>query len=82
MMVLRAIGIFVVGLSLVTATRTSYAAPDAKLVVGPGSFVFPFLSGGELRRITVWYYRPAKAGADTPIVFVMHGASHAGENYP
>ena len=80
-MILRAIGIFVVGLSLVTATRISNAAPDAKLIIGSGSFVFPFLSGGELRRITVWYYRPAAAGADTPIVFVMHGASRAAENY-
>ena len=80
-MVLRAIAILVVGLFLVTGTRASGVVPDARLTVGSGSLVFPFVSGGELRRITVWYYRPANAGVDAPIVFVMHGISRTGENY-
>jgi poly(3-hydroxybutyrate) depolymerase len=53
----------------------------AQLSVGSGSFDFPFMSAGASRRITVWYHRPAGAGADAPIVFVMHGQGRNGSTY-
>jgi hypothetical protein len=80
-MVLRAIAILVFGLTPVTATRASDAPPDARLVIGPGSLEFPFLSGDRQRRITVWYYRPANVALDAPVVFVMHGTSRTAKNY-
>lgn len=73
--------VIVGGLSLATPARASDATPDARLAAGSGSLPFPFVSGGEMRRITLWYHRPAYAGADAPIVFVLHGTSRTGENY-
>jgi len=56
-------------------------AADAKLAAGQGSFEFPFESGGMTRRITVWYHRPAAAGADATVAFVLHGAGRTALNY-
>jgi poly(3-hydroxybutyrate) depolymerase len=64
-----------------TSARAADAAPDARLEAGSGSLPFPFVSGGQLRRITLWYHRPVRAGADAPVVFVLHGTSRTGENY-
>lgn len=61
-----------------SATGAGTAAP---LSPGSGSFEFPFTSAGAQRRITVWYHRPAEAGADAPIVFVMHGQARNGATY-
>jgi hypothetical protein len=54
---------------------------SAALSAGSVSFDFPFMSGGASRRITVWYHRPAEAGADAPVVFVMHGQARNGATY-
>jgi poly(3-hydroxybutyrate) depolymerase len=40
---------------------------------------FPFSSGGH--RLTVWYYRPATAAADAPVLFVIHGVGRNAEEY-
>ena len=56
-------------------------APDAKLSAGSGSLDFPFFSRGALRQIKLWYHRPAGAGINARVLFVIHGASRAGENY-
>lgn len=40
---------------------------------------FPFNSGGH--QLTVWYYRPATATADAPVVFVIHGVGRNAEEY-
>jgi poly(3-hydroxybutyrate) depolymerase len=53
----------------------------ARLDPGSGSFEFPFVSAGALRRITVWYHRPAAAATDAPIVFVMHGQDRNASTY-
>ncbi len=76
-----AVAILAIGLILGATTRAFAAEPDARLAPGSGSLQFPFVSGGEARRITVWYHRPASAGADAPVVFVMHGAGRSGESY-
>ena len=40
---------------------------------------FPFSSGGHA--LTVWYYRPATATADAPVLFVIHGVGRNAEEY-
>jgi poly(3-hydroxybutyrate) depolymerase len=54
---------------------------DARLDTGSGSFQFAFVAGGAPRSITVWYYQPAEAKADTPIVFVLHGQARNASTY-
>lgn len=69
-------------LTFVVPAGAGHAAQaDAALAPGSGSFVFPFGSGGATRDITVWYHRPPGAGADAPVVFVMHGAARNGDTY-
>jgi len=55
--------------------------PDARVAPGSGSFIYPFFNAGTSRDIKVWYHRPAGAGSDAPVVFVIHGAGRTGENY-
>lgn len=40
---------------------------------------FGFASGGH--QLTVWYYRPAAAPADAPVLFVIHGVGRNAEEY-
>ena len=40
---------------------------------------FPFRRGGH--QLTVWYYRPATATADAPVLFVIHGVGRNAEEY-
>lgn len=40
---------------------------------------FQFESGGH--RLQVWYHQPAGAGADAPVVIVMHGVARNAEEY-
>jgi predicted esterase len=54
---------------------------DARLEPGPGRFAFPFFSAGRTREITVYYHRPAAAGPDAPILFVLHGEGRNAEAY-
>ena len=63
------------------AAQASDASVDARIPPGTGSFDYPFVSSGALRRITVWYHRPVDAGADAPIVFVLHGDGRDATNY-
>ncbi len=48
---------------------------------GSGEFTFHDARGNADRPITVRYHMPARYEPDTPIVFVMHGASRTGERY-
>ena len=69
-------------LMLAALFSTVHAAQtDARLAPGSGVFSFPFVIAGESRNLKVWYHRPAAAGADAPIVFVMHGTGRNGEGY-
>ena len=52
-------------------------ADAASVQAGSGSFIHPFAAGA----ITVWYHRPARAGEDAPIVFVLHGVGRNAEGY-
>ena len=74
----RFAGVFVAALLLMVAAGPGAAA---RLATGSGSFEFPFASAGAPRSITVWYYRPADAAADAPIVFVMHGHGRNAPTY-
>jgi poly(3-hydroxybutyrate) depolymerase len=56
-------------------------AAASRLATGSGSFEFSFTSAGLVRRITVWYHRPEAAGAEAPIVFVMHGEGRNASTY-
>lgn len=40
---------------------------------------FPFTTGGHA--VTVWYYQPAAATADAPVLFVIHGVGRNAEEY-
>jgi hypothetical protein len=78
---------FLAALTIVlTAAFSSVASSasqsvDARLAPGSGRFDFAFLSAGETRTIPVWYHRPAHAGADASIVFVMHGDARNAQTY-
>ncbi len=48
---------------------------------GSGQFTFRDARGNADRPITVRYHMPEGHGPETPIVFVMHGNSRAGERY-
>jgi poly(3-hydroxybutyrate) depolymerase len=63
------------------ATPTAAAGAAYLLAEGPGSFVYAFRAEGHAKAITVWYHRPHAAGADAPVVFVMHGRGRNGETY-
>lgn len=40
---------------------------------------FPITTGGH--QVTVWYYQPAAATADAPVLFVIHGVGRNAEEY-
>lgn len=68
-------------LALTLAVAPADHAAAQRLETGSGSFVFPFFTAGSSRDIRVWYHRPAAAGPDAPVVFVMHGTGRNGEGY-
>jgi poly(3-hydroxybutyrate) depolymerase len=82
-MIRNGLSALVVGLAfcLGAAAQAGERPADARLSSGQGSFVFPFLSAGEMREITVWYHRPERVQTDAPIVFVLHGASRNARTY-
>lgn len=45
----------------------------------PGRGSFSFEQGGH--QLTVWHYQPARATADSPILFVIHGVGRNAEEY-
>ena len=51
------------------------------LAAGKGSFVFQDASVNAGRPITVWSYRPADAGPDADVLFVMHGVNRDASRY-
>lgn len=58
------------------------AAPGVPtLQSGSGQFTFQDARGNADRPITVRYHMPGGYTPETPIVFVMHGASRAGQRY-
>lgn len=66
----------------VTAAGPVFAEALARLDIGAGSFSHPFPgAAGRERRIKVWYHRPAAAGVDATLVFVMHGTGRNAESY-
>lgn len=64
-------------LSLCLGATSLFAATTAPAGATKGSF--PFSSGGH--KLTVWYYRPAAAKPDAPVLFVIHGVGRNGEDY-
>ncbi|MBI3915767.1 MAG: hypothetical protein HY322_02015 [Betaproteobacteria bacterium] len=63
------------------ASLAQASDPAYRLAEGSGSFLYEHHMDGRTRKITVWYYRPHAAGADAPVVFVMHGRGRNGETY-
>lgn len=61
---------------LATACATTQHAPAIE--TGSGFFRFDAWAGPA---IPVYYHRPASAGADAPIMIVMHGASRDADRY-
>jgi poly(3-hydroxybutyrate) depolymerase len=71
-----------VAMALVASTAVAAeAAADARLATGSGVFDYTFVSAQTPRKVTVWYHRPAEAGADAAIVFVLHGQNRTASNY-
>jgi len=64
---------------LLSSMQTCQAADS--IPTGAGSFQFVDELGNRDKPITVWTYAPAKLRADSPVVFVMHGAGRNGEAY-
>ncbi|WP_299329121.1 hypothetical protein [Parasphingopyxis sp.] len=57
------------------------AAPlptSVEIAVGEGGFTFDDWAG---QAIPVWTFRSSRAGADAPVVFVMHGAGRGPQRY-
>jgi poly(3-hydroxybutyrate) depolymerase len=48
---------------------------------GVGSFLFHDRAAGAKESIRVFYFRPPSLGPDLPIVFALHGATRAGEEF-
>ena len=67
---LLALALFIVGDGPVAAGQRNVASDIARQT--SGSFVFT--DPGSHHPITVWFCRPPSLGADTRIVFVMHGS--------
>lgn len=69
-------------MALVANTATAaQASAEARLASGSGVFDYTFVSAETPRKVTVWYHRPAEAGADAAIVFVLHGQGRTASNY-
>lgn len=75
-MFLRMLGMLAAALLALEA-----AAVDASLANGSGSFAYAFTSAEASRTIRVWYHRPADAGPDAPVVFVLHGDGRNASGY-
>lgn len=76
-----AIGKKASGLSFLAAVVLGCGAQAPGLDVGRGNFMFHDSLGNAELPIHVRYYMPDDFDANTPIVFVMHGASRAGPRY-
>lgn len=63
------------------ASLAQASDPTYRLAEGSGSFLHEHHTDGRTRKITVWYHRPHAAGADAPVVYVMHGRGRNGETY-
>lgn len=66
-------------LLIVIALGLGLADLLAEPATAAGRGNFPFVSGGH--KLTVWYYRPAAATADAPVLFVIHGVGRNAEDY-
>ena len=62
-------------------TITSTAGAVNGLDIGSGNFIFTDTLGNKDKPVTVWYYKPEKSNANTPVVFVMHGVKRNGKAY-
>jgi len=68
-------------LFLAAAVSTASGTDPIRLETGDGRFVFrdpPQFTG---KNVPVWYFKPEAYTPDTPIVFVMHGASRNADGY-
>lgn len=63
------------------AAGVAPAAAVEAISAGSGSFQFADQLGNHDKPITVWTFAPQKLRADSPIVFVMHGARRNGSEY-
>ncbi|MEM7277310.1 MAG: alpha/beta hydrolase [Pseudomonadota bacterium] len=65
-------------LALLASSLLVVTAAASALENGKGRFVFSAWSGPDL---PVWYYKPAAATAESPIVIVMHGTNRDADRY-
>jgi poly(3-hydroxybutyrate) depolymerase len=59
----------------------AWADGAEQIADGAGRFVFQDPATATGKRIPVWTFKPQNFGPDTPIVFVMHGASRNADGY-
>lgn len=65
-----------------TSCATALFSPkNGHIRRGAGAFTFTDQRGNPNKPMTVWYYQPAGASPDTPILFVMHGAKRDAQRY-
>jgi len=56
-------------------------AQTASIDAGPGSFLFSFVQGQEVKPVRVWTFGPPRMGPETKILFVMHGRERNAHGY-
>ena len=65
-----------------TALPAAHAGSEARIIYGPGNFVFTDTKGDASRPVTVYTYLPRRADPKTaPIVFVLHGFHRSARQY-
>ena len=57
------------------------SAKAASIHAGPGSFIFSFAQGNQLKPIRVWTFGPPRISQETKILFVMHGRERNAHGY-
>ena len=57
-----------------SCATVQFSQKDGEIRRGAGTFTFTDQQGNPNKPMTVWYYQPAGASPDMPIMFVMHGA--------
>jgi pimeloyl-ACP methyl ester carboxylesterase len=56
-------------------------AETGGITPGPGSFIFSFSQGNQVKPIKVWTFGPPSMGPQTKILFVMHGLARDARRY-
>ena len=79
--VLTFLGATLVAFSAPAATPTTPATPALPAAAGAAAAHQHIQYTQAGKHVTVWYYQPAPATPDTPVVVVMHGVGRNGEDY-